>query len=1001
MNVYYSINFNKSKLGLTCNSALKQKDIRTLEKLVNENQDNIYLPFIEMRKAKCLGYINYEEGKRNFELLINKYQDDNFLLGEIYYEYGTLLNYNKEYNLSEKLFLKSIEISNKLESVLKYSNYLDITNRSNEAINILESFQDSLYKHIDINMLLGRCYYHTKQYNKAKNIYEGLIKENNFRSNKAYTSLISLIVYVAKKDHEGKNIDIYHKLLDIIFKSEELTLEKYQNYELLFRYSLNNVEKLYLSYEDILEQITNIDPQLIDAYDKYYNSNYQNNMEYEIRDIYYFLGMIYKKDNQSFETEKNKNNKIAQQYFQKSVDLGSNDMERSYLELAYFYKENKEFDEALKIYNSIHDQKLINVALAGKIECLIGLKNYELAISYCYELIDNSYNDIFDQELAYTLLARSYLFLNNSDKAIEYLQKIDCEKSNNCIKNKTKTNAKNKYSLLAQAYCQKEDYPTAFIYFEKAIEIDNDFATVLNYIYALYKNNQYQVVLNKLINVINETNFNRVINYYMSKQAYDLLLEVLPDLIKTYENDYHKYQTTINIYIQLKQFNKAIELFELIPSDTENYEKNTYNIAQRLAKNNLAIKAIPYYEKLIETNPNNIGYKISYLRVLRRTNDYARFTELYNELKTSSMKETYLDFEYAKWCIANKKNDEARSCLLDLLETDNRLYALSELANLEYDTKNYFEARKYYQELLTSSHKDQIFAYKGLTELEHNCGNYDISKEYIHKFESIAKPEDYSILASTESYIGNYDRAIYFYHTYLDKKPNDFTATYQIGRVYRLIGDYNMALSYLDKVVNDVYNDHNYQAKLELAKLYNELEEYEKAKELLHSIKKNIINQDTIITEIAAIDFETENYEQAVAILNDYIENNTNYSLEAIIIQLSSLIKLGRYEQTIALMNKYIEEHIMDSVYSNYFQALILKEQGQFEEALELLLTILEIIPSQLVMQEVIYCAALIDNQTIIETYKEKLLKHNPQARFHIEKTIQKNKQLQKKDIMI
>lgn len=71
MNVYYSINFNKSKLGLTCNSALKQKDIRTLEKLVNENQDNIYLPFIEMRKAKCLGYINYEEGKRNFELLIN------------------------------------------------------------------------------------------------------------------------------------------------------------------------------------------------------------------------------------------------------------------------------------------------------------------------------------------------------------------------------------------------------------------------------------------------------------------------------------------------------------------------------------------------------------------------------------------------------------------------------------------------------------------------------------------------------------------------------------------------------------------------------------------------------------------------------------------------------------------------------------------------------------------------------------------------------------------
>ena len=59
-----------------------------------------------------------------------------------------------------------------------------------------------------------------------------------------------------------------------------------------------------------------------------------------------------------------------------------------------------------------------------------------------------------------------------------------------------------------------------------------------------------------------------------------------------------------------------------------------------------------------------------------------------------------LKFKYGKALASNKRNDEARKILLELLGTSSDTYARLELGRLELSCRNYDLAREYFNSLI-------------------------------------------------------------------------------------------------------------------------------------------------------------------------------------------------------------------------------------------------------------------------------------------------------------
>lgn len=316
--------------------------------------------------------------------------------------------------------------------------------------------------------------------------------------------------------------------------------------------------------------------------------------------------------------------------------------EENYLELGKLYILEKNYEEALGVYesllkvNSANVQALIN---AGSIHFY--LQNIDKSIDY--------YTRASEQETSFTIylnLGNAYAELGNFDEAMKnYSKALKLEPKNAAL-----------FNAIALLYQDKKDYVSANVFYDKAIAIEQNPETYLSKATVMMAMHVYKEAVNLLLKAISlDKTFVKayicLANCYSSmkdfnnaNKYFEICYEIMPSFYQAYvchgisysderkiDKAIEKYQQAIgvnpnmpnayillgNIYVEQQKYKEAIQLYEkavsIQPNDAKTYTfiGNTYYMLGDLEQ------AIYTYRKALKADNQSQENKLVYLEIIQ------------------------------------------------------------------------------------------------------------------------------------------------------------------------------------------------------------------------------------------------------------------------------------------------------------------------------------------------------------------------------------------------
>lgn len=640
------------------------------------------------------------------------------------------------------------------------------------------------------------------------------------------------------------------------------------------------------------------------------------------------------------------NFELAKGYYNKVLEIKPNDY-NSKVGLADCYFETGSFKEAEKLFREILDinrndtfarDKLFAITnkyieeLEEKCECNADDKKLKFTLGWYY-LENYRYDDIIslgekftpdkeDENQYFHLISRAYIAKGKYDLALEYINKWEEN-----LKAYGVAAEDGEVELLyyekARALSNLCEYERALVYYDKALELDEDDVFALN---------GKTAALNKL-------------------KRYEQSLEIIERGLELNSSD-------IMLHI-----NKAEALFEL-----KHYR-------DAIDECNITIDIYPYY-----ANPYLIKMKI--YSIYDRYDDVLEIIEEVERLEISNF-DTNL---YKIKALTNKKRiKEAQNLAINMLKanskneyTDKLHKIYYELAVIQYNLRLYEKALGYILKAIKSSiYEEEYFGFRG--DLYRALRKFDLAiKDYDTIIKSKIQPDWYPILKKAEVYkeMRRLDKVSVLYEEVLKLNPeNGVVTNFSIGKIYEEMNNYDKALEYFNKQleieesayyyiyrgvfyvrnnkVQEAIEDYNTAIKLEpenpypynnLACIYEDSQEYEEAisyfkkaievdkeensfkfydniidcyirlnntemalkyfdeaNKFVKSDKKLYLNKAKLLTKMKLYDKAIENYQEALKIKN--ITSDEIYSKMAAIFE-----KVGEYEKAIECYNKILEK---------------------------------------------------------------------------------------------
>ena len=316
----------------------------------------------------------------------------------------------------------------------------------------------------------------------------------------------------------------------------------------------------------------------------------------------------------------------------------------------------------------------------------------------------------------------------------------------------------------------------------------------------------------------------------------------------------------------------------------------------------------------------------------KNENNLNELERLYNETK-----DTTIGLEYAKLLIRQKSYENGRKILEGLLETNNKYFALLELGKLEKKLGNIKNAREYFKQALNSKGRVKFFAKSELGQLEHNVGNLHDSYMY---FESLIGSEiEDSILYDLSNVckkLGYYDKALIYLKKYLETKPNDNIAKFELGKLEKHLGN---VVDAKECFISLLCTSSRNFALLELGKLEIELGNYENAKKYLEKLcNYGIKDKRFAFMELGRLEKLLGNYDKT----REFFEFLLNFEGKD---KLIATLELGKLEKSIGNREKAKEYfNSLLSTGSEMFARLelakLLIEENNLDESYENLIIV-------------------------------------------------------------
>lgn len=366
-------------------------------------------------------------------------------------------------------------------------------------------------------------------------------------------------------------------------------------------------------------------------------------------------------------------------------------------------------------------------------------------------------------------------------------------------------------------------------------------------------------------------------------------------------------------------------------------------------------------DKIYEIEPSgkNLAKKID---ILNKLQDFDSIKEI---------EETDLNFDdeslYGLACAYYNNYDFQKA--LKLLEEGYQKNSKNEkillfLGKMYYDNKDFEKSQKIFQDLEEINPLPEVMNYLGLFKL--NEKDYPQAIEYFlaaHKGDD-KNPQYAYNLASVYFLNGWHDEAMKYFSAAICLDPENIEYHYSLAYLYyqkemydkasfeldfintieqhhelsnilkamitAKTGDLLTAKKQLEDIIKNHKDDFAYSA---LAKIYRELSQNDSA---IETIKKALeLNPSSLdyLGELAQIEIEQRNFEEALKLADDIIKINEKY-LYAYIVIAKANFELGNYDKAFEAAQDIIE---LDSNCPEgyYYNALALFEQGDKDFALE------------------------------------------------------------------
>jgi tetratricopeptide (TPR) repeat protein len=286
-----------------------------------------------------------------------------------------------------------------------------------------------------------------------------------------------------------------------------------------------------------------------------------------------------------------------------------------------------------------------------------------------------------------------------------------------------------------------------------------------------------------------------------------------------------------------KKFGKAINYYEKILSLEE---KNVFALrgagdAHR-GKNQHDL-AISYWQRYLECNEDDLQVMTRVADSYKKLKKYRESEKYYCQALEVNGKDKYALLGVGSLFYKLEKDDKALHYLERLLELDGSYVAVLTMVGNIYRRRQEFERAIDYYAKAVELEPGNTFALYGLGDCSRWMKKYD---EVVKWWEMILDKEPRNQVMHSrvgDAYLntGDYDKALMHYQASLSIRFDPY-ACHGITRIYRSQGKYVEAIEYCRKVLAQTPN--NRRILEELAEVYREMGENEKAEEILVGLRQ-------------------------------------------------------------------------------------------------------------------------------------------------------------------
>lgn len=372
------------------------------------------------------------------------------------------------------------------------------------------------------------------------------------------------------------------------------------------------------------------------------------------------------------------------------------------------------------------------------------------------------------------------------------------------------------------------DYDNAYNSFKQAQEIYPEYKyNYLNIANIEYFRKNYESAIENYTTFLNAYPNNKdasenLADVYVLAKKYDKACEIYSNIYRKYPSAFTEFEKYGMALFETKQYQVAAMMFEKALVGNEDSE--TINAKLALTYQNLGEKekALNYFHKTFEINPNLAALRFDYANLLGNLYKYDEAVEQYQIYLKACPNDADA---YRNLGIVYEKINNTELALKNLEKSysidSTNIQTKKELALCYHSKKDYTNALKYYNYALKSEPENlELLANKALTL--HAMNNY-VSAIELYKEILAQKPNErieQNLTAASIAYgyslcdKNDYGQAILYFEDAIELNPNEASAYFGYAMANEKMGCTDIALENYRKAVSLAPGNNEYVSKL-------------------------------------------------------------------------------------------------------------------------------------------------------------------------------------------